>query len=162
MNDQTVWNLTEFSELEERVLSPYEISKVKRSQYEIVSATKKLVGIAVTATAITMSLGITGIELNDQSFRSPISSVYVAQSGIEQRPPLEEMFAGRFDGEWSTELENMLLETVESNRKELTTAELREQAVDSIFYNQQEGVSGEEERLSREEVEIIVKERKIV
>ena len=56
----------------------------------------------------------------------------------------------------------MLLETVESNRKELTTAELREQAVDSIFYNQQEGVSGEEERLSREEVEIIVKERKIV
>ena len=55
----TVWNLKEFSELEERVLTPYEISQAKRyGTRKIVSATQRLVGIVVTATAITMSMSI--------------------------------------------------------------------------------------------------------
>ena len=157
----TTWNLTEFSELEDSVLTPYENITAARKKPRVISTTSVLATLVVAATVIT-SLSISGIERNAHEFRYPASSMESFQSSIEKTPPLQEMFSGRFDEAWTPELEDRLLVNIESNRRELSKAELLEQAVDSIFYNQQEDVSGQGERLSREDVKRIVEERKIV
>lgn len=157
-----IWNLTEFSDLEECVLTPYD--EIEQGDgYKFRHGNPRL-GFArmFVATAALAIYSISGIELNSSTFQSPTTPVHFAQTGTEQGPPLGEMFSSRFDDEWTEHRENRLLEIVESKRKELAMAELKEQAVDSIFYNQQEGVSGRAMRLPREVVERIVKERKLV
>ena len=75
---------------------------------------------------------------------------------IENKPPLDDLFAGRFNDAWSEEMEDILLARLEVRRKDLTKTELLEQVIDSIFYNQQEDVSEDAERLSRKEIARIV------
>jgi hypothetical protein len=151
-----VWNLTEFSELENSVLTRYEHEPGKQSDRRKTFRIGRVLAMVAAATVFT----VTNVEASSGTFSSPISVMVFAQSGIEQKPPLEHLFA--FGGQLSEELELPLLAKLELGRRVLSKDELYEQAIESIFYNQQEDVSGEADRLSRKEIEKIVKQRKLV
>ena len=56
-------------------------------------------------------------------------------------------------------VEKILLERLASNRAATTEAQLIAQTVEAIWFNQQEDVSSDAVRLSKAEVEQIVRER---
>lgn len=152
-----IWNLTEFSELEDSVLATYTTPLKKR----------RMSGLAKTAFAVftTIAAAATSIPVVSQASASeygvPCSVMAVAHSNIEQEPPLKALFAGRFDAEWSESMENALLSQLEGVGP-FTKSELEEQAVDSIYFNQQEDVSSHLDKVSREQIKRIVRQRKLV
>ena len=155
----TIWNLSELSDLETTVLTAYENipGKVQGGK----TTTARIKGVIVMMAAAT-AFTVTNIEATPGRFSSPISAMAFAQSGSEMRPPLESIFEDRFGPDWSKEEEDRLLLKLEENREELSRTELLLQAVDSIFLNQQEDISDQADRLSRSQVEEIVKQKKLV
>jgi len=155
----TIWNLTEFSEIDNSVLTPYENLQSKtQSIGKRTSKIKRMIVMMAAATTFT----VTDVKATPGTFSAPIASMAFAQSGIEQKPPLDTLFKDRFDKDWSKEEEDALLLKLAGNRKDLDNAELLSQAIDSIFLNQQEDISDSANRLSRTEIEKIVKQRKLV
>ena len=156
---QTTWNLTEFSELEESVLTSYAIP-LKRHVKKGIPAT---VFFAIIITVATIGAAARSVcaRANATTFDVPHSLMAVAHSGIGQEAPLKSLFAGRFNAEWSESTENKLLASLDRDEA-FTKAELEEQTVDSIYFNQQEDMSPQADRISREEIKRIVKQRKLV
>ena len=153
----TVWNLTELSELEEPILTTYmALPRKHRPQ----RGKAVLFGVMVTVAATVSTMVLTP-QSNAQMFTIPCSVMAVAHSGIEQRPPLESVFADRFEDDWSEVKENNLLLSLGGMSGTFAKNELEEQAVESIFFNQQEDMSSEVERLSKEEIRKILRQRKL-
>lgn len=155
---KTTWNLTEFSELEESVLTSYAIP-LKRHVKKWIPATFFV--IITTVATIGVAARSVCARANATTFDVPHSLMAVAHSGIGQEAPLKSLFAGRFNAEWSESTENKLLASLDRDEA-FTKAELEEQTVDSIYFNQQEDMSPQADRISREEIKRIVRQRKLV
>lgn len=154
----TTWNLTDFSELEESVLTAYATPLKRRGKKGLPTA---FFAVITTVAAITAAAIPLSAHANATTFEVPQSVMAVAHSGAEQSPPLESLFAGRFNADWSEFKERTLLTSLE-RAEAFTKAELEEQTVDSIYFNQQEDVSSKAGRISREEIRRIVRQRKLV
>src|ERR1700733_2162634 len=154
----TTWNLTEFSELEETVLTAY-ATPLKRHGKK--GLPKAVFAVITTVAAITAAAMPVCAQASGTNFEVPHSVMAVAHSGIEQGPPLRSLFAGRFDAVWSESKENELLASLE-RAETFTKAELEHQTVDSIYFNHHEDVAAEPNRISREESRRTVRPQKPV
>lgn len=153
------WNLTEFSELEDQVVLSYAASHRRRRP----SGPKKACPILVTACMALWTMGFTiaTIQANSPTVSIPRAGMAFAQSLPEEKPPLDHIFANRFDNQWTVAMEEDLLSRIALHGESAVTRfELTERAIDSIFSNQQEKLSGVN-RLSRDEVARIVRARKL-
>ena len=155
---KTIWNLTDFSELQSPVLTPYEQESIPKKFPRAKRVSRISVAFAMASAAF--ALTITGVKANSVEFYSPIPAVAYAQSGEEQKAPLDYLFSLTSDESWTSVIEENLLANLELRRKELSGDELRKQAIGSIFQNQQEDPFAE--KLSIEEVARIVKQRKLL
>jgi hypothetical protein len=152
-----IWNLTEISELEDPVLATYTTPLRKRRKSGL---TKTAFAVFTTIAAIATTVPVIS-QVSASVYQVPCSVSAVAHSGIEQEPPLRAMFVDRFDANWSESMENALLAQIE-DAGPFTKAELEEQTVDSIYFGQQEDVSSHADRLSRDQIRGIVRQRKLV
>jgi hypothetical protein len=151
----TVWNLTEFSELEDRVLT--EATGRPRRRRRGQSAFRAVVTVAAAATA----LAVVPIKAHATTTHFSVPCLEAAACGLELEPPLEDLFVGRFSPAWSESDENALLARIHE-RTELAKEDLEDQAVHSIFFNQQDEPSQAASSLSVEEIRRIVKRRKLI
>jgi hypothetical protein len=153
----TIWNLTEFTELEEPVLTEYMPQRKRRSQRQSVLTRS----IAVVALATGLSI----MPISAQSTRSEFAIPYMeaaAYSGLELEPPLGNVFADRFNAEWSESAENALLAEVHKAKRAFTKAELEDQTVHSIYFNQHDEPSGSGDKLTVDQIRKIVRQKKLV
>ena len=112
--------LSDFSDLQESVLTPFSGSLRHHRESPVLSKTCKRftyqrVMVFVAAAAISVSLTLPGVELSNPKFRSPIHSIDSAQNEMNQTPPLGHLFANRFDSEWTKEREEEVLQDIVSN-----------------------------------------------
>ncbi len=157
-----LWNLSEFAELEENILVPYvnperQVRSPVRQNYKQ-TRLKIMVGVVVVASYFTIGAA----QANSQNISLPLSAMAVAQSIPEEKPPLEGLFRNRFDEDWTENLENSLLDAAEQRRQPQSREMLVEQTIDTIFSNQQEGLSLEVPKLDRAHIANLVHRRKIV
>ncbi len=157
-----IWNLTEFAEIEETVLSTYSTPEKQarpslRRTYRPVRI-RLLTGFAALMASITVG----SAHANSPKVIIPLSAMAVAQSIPQDKPPLEAVFASRFDREWTAAVENQLLAKLDDRRSRLSRSALLEQTVDSVWANQQEEVSPEVNRLDKGQVAVIARKRKLV
>lgn len=154
----TVWNLTEFSDLQEPVLTEY-TPQPKRRRLQRQSVLTRTIGVVALAT------GLSAIPISAQSTASEFAVPYLeaaAYSGLEQEPPLGAVFADRFNAGWSEPTENALLARVHQATRVFTKAELEDQTVHSIYFNQHDEPSESADKLTAEQIRKIVKKRKLV
>jgi hypothetical protein len=156
-----LWNLSEFRDLEEPVWLAYGKSGGAGPERGI-QASRNLsrlkIGLTIAALAANFSVGIA--QASGASVSLPLSAVAVAQSIAEPRAPLEHHFQGRFNNEWTENLENDLLMRVETNRLEGSSKSSVEQTIDAVLSNQLEDLQDNENRMSREEIAALVRSRK--
>jgi hypothetical protein len=152
----TVWNLTELSELEEPVVSEFTTkARLHRGRHSIL---RGAIQVAVVATALAV------IPINSHSTTQEFSVPYLdaAACDMELKSPLENLFADRFDSKWSQSDENGLLAMACARSKEFTKEELEDQALRSIYFNQHDEPSQSAANLPIEEIRQIIKRRKLV
>jgi hypothetical protein len=154
---RTVWNLTDFSDLEEPVLSEYTPRPKCRLQKQ------SFLTQAMAVVAIATGLSVTSISAHSTApdFTVPCLEA-AAHSGLEQTPPLASLFADRFHDEWTEFAENALLAKVHDTSNAFTKAELEDQTIDSIYFNQHDEPSHSADRLSRDEIREVVRRKKLV
>jgi len=78
----------------------------------------------------------------------------------EARPPLDGMFAGRFDSEWTPAIEAALVSTVVENRLLRHRETEKEDIAAFIFSNQQESILLQGPHLGLEAVKQITRKRR--
>jgi len=155
-----LWNLTQFSEVEDQVVLPFKYSAKPRALRP--QRNKKLlfsVTVAVCAAAFAAALTIYSIRGNSNDVTIPSAEVAYAQSAPEVKPPLDSLFENRFDDQWSEAVERELLGIV-SQKLSAGPEELAKSALDSIFSNQQEDLSADVNRLDRDTIARISRSRK--
>ena len=155
----TVWNLTDSSEFEDRVTIPFEAApRTRTTRRSTHISVRRMVLVAAAATVITLGAGY----VNSTTFSVPLSVINVAESGsLSEKPPLEALFAGQFDENWTKAVEEQLLATLVSKGSP-TKNDFLKQTVETIFFNQNEDVSSGVPGLTKMEILKIIKERKLV
>mgnify|MGYP000014156866 CR=1 FL=1 len=157
-----IWNLPEISELEEIVAVTYD--NPQRQSRSPARETSKAMRVKILSVIVPLvsyfTIGV--VQVNSQEITLPQSATAVAQSIPEEKPPLDELFQGRFDNDWTPEQENKLLASMEQGRQAQSKEALVEQTIDTIYWNQQEGLSLELPRLDRANIAKLVRQRKIV
>jgi hypothetical protein len=152
------WNLSEFSEIEDKVVldfadsgrQPFRAPRQKRLTQ---------IRVGVCTAAIFAGLSFVQVAANSNEVRIPATEMAVAQSIPEERPPFDSVFANRFNEVWTEPLEEQLLEGI-VREAPAGSDELANQDIDSIYSNQQEELSGNVNRLSRDLVGKIYKTKK--
>ena len=153
----TQWNLSKLSELQDRVTEPFAMRTRKRQHSNGVTGHVSRVAVAVAAvTMLTLSAGYT----NAVDLHVPMSIVAITTDIAVASPPLDSVFADKFDAQWLQEEERLLARITHVG--EPTKEELLRQTVESVFYNLQEDVSTDGHRLSKTEIEKILKQKKLV
>jgi hypothetical protein len=156
-----LWNLSDLSDLSEVVVdeSPAAMLGRKRrlgSPASRVERFKVLAGVATAAISLTLGMAT----VNNSTVRLPNWSAAIARTAPSFKPPLEGMFVGRFNSEWTEANEQSLLSQIEENR---LTKKTRDSAADVayfVFSNQQESISLETPRLSLDTIQQLVRKRK--
>lgn len=158
----TIQNLVEFSEFEESVLLAYSNPEVQARPSlrptQKPSRMKIMMGVAALAASFAISTPRTNLHTASLS----LPAMAIAQSVAEEAPPLEELFANRFDSGWTESMEADLLARVDGRRLSQSRRSSIEQIIDTVFSNQQESLSLEVKRLDRGQVANIVRDRKLV
>lgn len=151
-----VWNLTEFSELQQPVVTELVSNSTRRSRrHSFISRS-----FAVVAFATSLAVMPVHAESSGQQFSVPCVEA-AAYSGLEMESPLGTIFADRFSAEWTQAKENELLAQVHAARGKFTKAELEDQTVYSIYFNQHENPSEMADRLTAEQIRKVVRRRKL-
>lgn len=152
-----VWNLTEFSELQEPVVTELVARPSRRPRRHSFLARS----VAVVAFASSLAVMPVHAQSTAQEFAIPCVEA-AAYSGLEMESPLSALFADRFSAEWTQAKENELLAQLHQTRKTFTKAELEDQTVFSIYFNQHENPSETADRMTAEQIRKIVRQRKLV
>lgn len=154
-----VWNLTEFSELEDKVVLPFAYSATRRTHRSQRKKQPLRMKVAVCAAAFVVTMSIFSVWGNLNKFTIPSVEMAYAQSAPEVKPPLDSLFENRFDDQWSEAIESELLGIV-SKKLAAGPEELAECGLDSIYSNQQEDLSTDANRLDRDTIARITSSRK--
>jgi hypothetical protein len=156
-----IWNLTEFSEVQEEVVLSYVHSERHRHRHSG-KRRPSLVRVVACAAVLIAGFVVSALRANSNEVVIPRAGTAIAQSLPEERPPLDSLFAGGFDSQWTRESEaRMLAKIAEDVGSGIERNDLVERTIDSIFSNQQDELLGGA-RLSRYTVARIVRSRKLV
>jgi parvulin-like peptidyl-prolyl isomerase len=157
----TIWNLTEFSEVQDEVVLSY-VHPEHRGRRPRGPRAPRFVTVVACAAVMIASFVVSALRANSNVVAIPRAGTAVAQSLPEERPPLDSLFAGGFSSQWTREAENaMLAKIAQQVSPGLEHNDLVERTIDSIFSNQQDELSGGA-RLNRDTVARIVRNRKLV
>jgi len=154
-----LWNLTEFSEVEDQVVLPFTYPAKRRAQRPQRNRRPFRMTVAVCAAAFVAAMTFSSIWGNSNEVTIPSAEMAYAQSAPEEKPPLDSLFENRFDEQWSEAVEQELLGIV-NQRLSAGPEELAESALDSIFSNQQEDLTTNVNRLDRDTIARITRSRK--
>jgi hypothetical protein len=153
-----LWNLTEFSEIEDRVVLSFKHTSKHRAHRLQRNKQPFRMMVAVCAAAFVAAMTFSSICGNSNEVLIPSTEMAYVQSAPEEGPPFDSLFENRFDEQWSEAVEQELLGIV-NQRRTVDPAELTERAIDSIFSNQQEDLSTNVNRLDRETIARITRSR---
>jgi len=159
-----IWNLNEPATLTEVVVDEFKPAfKPANHIRPRASCPIKFQSVKVLASvatfALTLSYGKTVV--NHGSVRMPNWSVAIARSAPDIKPPLDELFAGRFDSEWTQIAERALINEIVENRLTKNVPTGTNTIASFIHSNQQENVRLESPRLSLGAVQELVRKRKL-
>jgi hypothetical protein len=156
-----IWNLSELSDLNQTVVDDSPAVTLGR-KYGLkkpaldLKPFKVLAGVA--SVAVSLSFGIATV--NSSTVRLPNWSAAVVRTAPNLKPPLENMFIGRFDSEWTEANEHSLVNQIAENRLARKALDPPADLALFIFSNQQEDVSLESPRLSLTAIQQLVRKRK--
>jgi hypothetical protein len=156
-----LWNLSEFNDLTQVVVDEIpKITRVRQRAMRRPSSTQERFKVLGGVASIVISLSIGNAIVNQSVVRLPNWSAAVVQSVPNVKPPLEDMFAGRFSADWTETKETALLGKVVDNLLTKNAAIVKDSIVSFVHSNQQESIALQSPRLSLATVEQIVRKRK--
>ncbi|MHB8526657.1 MAG: hypothetical protein ACYDD2_10940 [Candidatus Acidiferrales bacterium] len=155
-----LWNLVEFSEIEESVTVPYTEPVKARGRTPRASTRFPTVKVALGVVALTLTLHVGVAQASRPQFLMPKGEVAAAQSMPQPQVPLAAEFTGKFDEIWTPAVELDLLNTLEHRRVRRDAAARLAEQIDAVYANQQEDFSVEVNRLDRNTVGGIIRPRK--
>jgi len=115
--------------------------------------------VAVCAAAFAAAMTFHSIRGNSNEVTIPTAEMAYAQSAPEEKPPFDSVFEDRFDDQWNEAIEQELLGVVNQRLSE-GPEEFAKSALDSIYSNQQEDLSANVNRLDRDTIAKITRNRK--
>jgi hypothetical protein len=156
-----LWNLNDPSDLNQVVVDEFPAAMLRRRQGFLSPASrvecfKVLAGVATVA--VSLSFGIATV--NNFTVRLPNWSAAIARTAPSFKPPLDGMFVGRFNSEWTEANEQSLVNQIAEKRLAKRTGDSAADVAHFIFSNQQESISLESPRLSLSAIQLLVRKRK--
>ena len=158
----TKWNLHNLSDFQDSVTEQYATPSRRHSaRHSVMRQNFVRIAVVVAATtALTLNSGFSNA--TNYQIDPRLGTAVTHGAEITQRSPLETVFSTRSGGHrMSPDVENTLLSRLGERRGAVTKKELLEQTIESIWFNQQEDLSSDAARLSKSEIEKIVRERKL-
>ena len=151
-----LWNLSNFTDLQPKVTEAAgtQVRKVARGGKR---TAQFRVGMVAALVATTISLGTvagTSSQMNIPVHESVVNRVY----GVESKTPLSHLFGDKFDTVWTAELEEGLLAKIAA-KYPAASASSNQDFVDALYSNQQEALSEDIPRLSRDQIRGVIKRR---
>jgi len=151
-----LWNLSNITDLQPKVTETAGAQSRKAARGGKRTAQFR-VGMVAALVATTISLGTvagTSNQLNIPAHQSAVNRAY----GAESEPPLSHLFGGEFDNVWTDELEEGLLAEIAA-KYPAASASNSQDFVDALYSNQQESLSEDIPRLSRDQIRSVTKRR---
>lgn len=152
-----IWNLNEPSTFGDVVVENLADSKRLRPRVPPTrefQSVKAVVGLASLAFTITLS----SLVVNQGSVRLPNWGTAIARSAPELKPPLQGVFANRFDSRWTCEIENSHLNQIVE--KHFASGPLPDRTELFVYSNQQEDITLKSPRLTLDAVAKIMRKQK--
>jgi hypothetical protein len=156
-----LWNLSEPGDLNQTVVEEFSATTLGHRQAlrrpaSKLESFKVLAGVATVG--ISLSFGTAMV--NHSTVRLPNWSAAIVRTATNFRPPLERMFLGRFNTEWTEASEESLVNQIVENRLTRNAANSAANIPLFIYSNQQESIGLEKPRLSLAAIHQIVRKRK--
>ncbi|HYB61249.1 MAG TPA: hypothetical protein VEH50_07200 [Methylomirabilota bacterium] len=156
-----LWNLTDFSELEEQVLVPGPAvpsqKKLRRS-----GAWTGLISLGVGAAILMAPVWHAPVNVPTQRVVNVRLEDSVTSYGPLQEAPLAHFFGDRLSADFTAENEGVLLQRLaEFGGAACDKTAQIEQIAETLFYNQHENVSNPGHAVSRAEIVALVKTKKL-
>lgn len=155
-----LWNMTNMSEVEDRVVLSYAGLKGQGRPNLARRAPPFRLTVAFAAATLLVGPTIRPLVASSAVVRVPLAAAG-AQSGPVEGPPLADGFAARYEGEWTLGVEDGLLRSVAALHCAPADPDLdAERAIDNAYSNQQEDLSAGVNKLDRAVVARIVRGKK--
>jgi len=156
-----LWNLSDLSDLNQVVVEEFPVTRLGRKQGwprpgSKLESFRILVGVASVAISLSFGSAI----VNYSTVRLPNWTAAVTRTAPNFKPPLDSMFAGRFNSEWTEASEKFLVSQIAENRLLGNTANPAADIAPFVCSNQQESISVESPRLSLNAIQRIVRKQK--
>jgi hypothetical protein len=152
-----IWNLNEVPTLDDVVVE--ELSPAKRVRRATQGKAEfRSVRVLAGVASVVLTISFSNMLVNHGSVRIPNWGSAIARSAPDLRPPLDAVFASRFDPEWTRDTEDSLLNKIVEVR--LLRASQPEAIEPFLYANQQEDVTLESPRLSLDTVIKIVRRQR--
>ncbi len=151
-----LWNLSSFADLQPKVTETAgaQIGRVVRGRKRTAQFRVNMVAALVATTISLGTVAGTSNELNI-AVHPPVAN---HSYGMESKPPLSHLFGGKFDNIWTAEVEEGLLAEIAA-KYPATAASNDQDFVDALYSNQQDALTGDLPRLSKDQIKSVIKRR---